>query len=195
MSESKKMQNVLSCWLNAEIQYSKIKKKKKELEQGFTTGLFFPSLNTFFVILSPKVIPSYAHWRYLKLHRLGELSKASSIHLWERLFLSLSIFSKHCERSWFLLPEFTSHMGLHKKPFRELRTLCLQAQLVVTLEVKRCFRSQRAVQPSSASTKCCLCWGYFQTSCADVLLRRRAFPPGTSPRCCFSITCMVIIIF
>lgn len=86
--------------------------------------------------------------------------------------------------------------GLYKKPFRGLRTLCVKAQLVVTAEVKRCFRSQRAIQPSSTSTKYCLCWGYFQTSCAGGLLRRRAFPPRTvSPRCSPKFTCMVKLYF
>lgn len=91
---------------------------------------------------------------------------------------------KNCDSHCQILPPIC---GFYKKPFSELRALCVQAQLVVTAEVKRCFRSQRAVQPSSASTKYCLCRGYFQTSCAGVLLRRRAFPPATSPK----VTCIV----
>lgn len=40
---SQKTQNIESCWLYAEIQYSKYLKdnKNEELEQGFTTGLVY----------------------------------------------------------------------------------------------------------------------------------------------------------
>lgn len=56
---------------------------------------------------------------------------------------------------------------------RRLRALCIRTQIVVTAEVKRCFRSRRAVQPSSASTKYCLCTSYFQSVHDGVLFSSR----------------------
>lgn len=117
--------------------------------------------------------------------------KTSSIHLSEWVFLLLCMLLNSVRNHDSCCQGLPPICGIYEKAFRELRTLCVQAQLAVTAEVKRCFRSQRAVRPSSASTKYCLCWGYFQTSCAGVLLRRRAFPPGMSPCCCPNITCMV----
>lgn len=151
------------------------KKKKKNWSRALPQGLF---------ILPKYLLWRFVSWSYSITCLLDVLKTAwtwwtlkNKSHPFEQISFS---FPRHCEKSWFLLPQFISHVELYKKPFRELRTLCLQAQLVVTAEVKRCFRSQRAVQPPSASTKCCLCFGYFQTSCTCRLLRSWAFPPWPS---------------
>ncbi len=167
--------NTLNTWKDHKIE---------ELEHGFTTGPVYSPQILSLPFCLPKLLHQIKCLLQILKTSLTQWALKNKQHPFKCTHFPFAIYFFFI--LWEIMTGCQSLLPIwgFTKSFLESWELYVRAQLVVTEKVKRCFRSQSAVQPSSASTKCCLCWGYFQSSCADVLLRRRVFPPGTLSHCC-----------